>query len=101
MSEQHAPLPWSVGKIEHGGIYPIWAKIGPLNVQPATAHGLPEAELIVQSVNALPALVRALEAAESWIRKDIDDVGIDMLSEEYKTLWDTVRAALSSVRGSR
>ena len=55
----HTPTPWVVGDSEHG-IYPIWAKCGPLDVQPATAHGSDDAAFIVKAVNSHDKLVKAL-----------------------------------------
>ena len=68
MSEP-TPTPWVAGDSEHG-IYPIWAKCGPLDVQPATAHGSDDAAFIVKAVNSYDALVKVLELIDKqplWV----------------------------------
>jgi hypothetical protein len=54
MSEfEHAtPRPWKVMKDDAPGLYRIIGRQGPVQVQPATAYGRDDTELIVTAVNA-------------------------------------------------
>jgi len=69
---EHTPTPWVAGDSEHG-IYPIWAKCGPLDVQPATAHGSDDAAFIVKAVNSHDALVAVEKAARNYFMYAIQD----------------------------
>lgn len=92
LREQNAALVKALGD----AIEALRSGAGPEEKMNAVRDG--RAALIVRSVNAMPALVTALEAVESYIRQDINDCGLEMLSEEYQALWKTVETALASVR---
>jgi hypothetical protein len=62
----HTPTPWVAGDNELG-VYPIWAKCGPLDVQPAKAYGPDDAAFIVKAVNSHDHLVKALEASCGYL----------------------------------
>lgn len=58
----HSPTPW---RHQPNGFanYDIMAKQGPLDVCPARAHGLADAEFIVRAANAYQPMLDALKAA--------------------------------------
>jgi hypothetical protein len=91
-NERHAvrPLPlgqpWTVGENELG-VYPIYAQIGPLRVQPAKAFGLNEAGLIVHAVNRdhhFDAMLTALRRIQSLDAKNVAKYAQEIASTALK-----------------
>lgn len=57
--------------------------------------------LVVEAVNnharltaELEVARKALESVQHYIRQDVNDVGLEMLSQEYANLWHEVNAVL-------
>lgn len=109
----HSPLPW---KIDPRSPTAVFDADGHKVAATAQGHAFPptelitapkDAALIVRSVNALPELVKALEAARSGF-ENIRLVLINHLQEpERKAFWravqgrDDIDAALAKVKGSQ
>jgi hypothetical protein len=97
MSEA-AKTPWFISPEGNAGYgWPIHAKQGPVEVCPAKAYGLPDAELIVRAVNAFEPLVDALE----MVRDADEDCKRDGLTTMPPIPRAKIEAALAKARGEQ
>jgi len=90
------PTPWNVQESEHG-IYPIWAKCGPLDVQPAVAHGADDAAFIVKAVNSHDALEDFVRWVDSWVSNPVSSYSVNALDGLFGMTRDKI-AALASIK---
>jgi hypothetical protein len=92
----HTPTPWRIGPFGSGRgqafSCEILAEQGPVTVQPATFHSLPDAEYAVRAVNAHAELVRGLELLLREV--DATDYG-------WPSAVAAARAALAKARGEQ
>lgn len=93
---EHTPTPWRVGSLAPQGIG-VWARQGPINVQPAIAAGLDDAAFIVRAVNAHDALVEALADLRTRFRAALIQIGSD--AEFADIAVEKADAALRLARG--
>ena len=71
------PTPWRIEQDFESASINIIARQGPINVCPAVAHGMAEAQQIVRAVNAHDELVKALQLSlADWV-EHLEELGYD------------------------
>ena len=99
---QHSPLPWALDRDQESAwnVHIVQANAPHMRVCFMTSDGPSEANarLIVSSVNAVPALVAALESAREYVDADTDTDRADG-SRQAVRLRDQIDAALAEYRG--
>ena len=66
MSTEHTPTPWY--RVGHD----LRGRQGPIEVCPATAHGLTDAVFILRAVNSYGPMLKALKAIQREMRHEHD-----------------------------
>jgi len=94
MSAEHTPGPWTFDQ-DSPGRYAIFAKQGPITVQPAMVYGLPDARLIAAAPDLLAAL-QEIAAADEASMLELEAMGIGYVrSPENVRLVELARAAIA------
>lgn len=92
----HTPTPWRIGD-NSLGVYPIFAKQGPLTVQPAKAFSETDAAFIVKAVNNQSSLKLALQEIAARARFELDHP-TDMRDTAFSLIEKTALKALEQIK---